>query len=164
MSEITLTWDQQKHLFSLPVMIQVAEKTGIGTIINTKNTQTVMYLDTGSNLTSITEEELDKLEIAVDSLPKVEVSGIGGFTQMPRLKNVNLLLLDKNTIPVQLKLDEIGVTPANIVKVREKKKGVYKRTSTTVRSMLSLLGIDAVIKLKGVIELDMVNLKGKINF
>ena len=161
---IQLTWDLQKRLFSVPARIQIVERNGNGYVTNTKSTNTIMYLDTGSNLTSITDDEIERMGINKETLTKKTVAGTGGFTEIHILQNVSLLFLDSQGNPLVLDLDEIGINSRELKKVRTKKNGVFKQTNTTVTAMFSLLGIDSVIKYRGKIELDMNKLEGRIIF
>ena len=81
MAIIDLTFDQKKKLYSVPVILSKKSMRGI---VNTPGQfnkpvwcPAIMYLDTGSNLTSITENEVDKLNLDRSTFKTQRVGGIG---------------------------------------------------------------------------------------
>jgi hypothetical protein len=161
MTEIALTWDNNKHLFFLTARLDLRSGDGIGRSTVTAQTLAKMYLDTGSNLTSITDTEAERLKIDTHTVETIDVAGIGGVNKTLIVKNLHLFLLDISGNPVEIKLD-VAINPASVKRTREKKRGVFTQTNTVSLEMVCLFGLDALIYLKGKIFLDMSKMIGKI--
>jgi hypothetical protein len=120
-----------------------------------------MYLDTGSNLTSITDIEAGKLNLDTSTFKPQKVGGIGGFVDTPTTDEVDIYVQgDKDTL--QVKLDRIAVHPSQIRKKVKKKSGMYAERGERSAEMISLFGLDALEKLGGKLEINMREKTGTI--
>jgi hypothetical protein len=164
MRAVDLTFDKTRHLFSLPVTLLRKPEPTFGGPANPPYIYRSMYLDTGSNLTSITDKEASGLGINPERLRVEDVGGIGGMTRVPITHDVIIVVLDRNQNPAEIRLDNIGVHRTEIKRKIEKTHGVFKEKGYVGAQMVCLFGLDAVEKLKGKIELDMVSKKGEIQF
>jgi hypothetical protein len=147
MAIIDLTFDQKRKLYSLPVLLSNKSMHGranaFGKSTDSAWYSTIMYLDTGSNLTSITENEVDKLNLDRST-----------FQTQKLMSNGNSML--------DVKLDIIGVHENQIKKKIRKKTGAYVQRGNEVMEMICLFGLDALEKLGGKLEIDMKNKSGRI--
>jgi hypothetical protein len=163
MPSIGLTWDKAKKLFSVPVHLQ-HRTTPSGEPPKYQGCQTIMYVDTGSSLTSITDREAAELLIDVPSLSKEDVAGIGGITKIPIAREIILYFLLADGNPYGLSLDKVAVQPEEISRVREKNRGIYKQTRSIGGKAVCLLGLDAIEKMNGVLSIDMRSKSGSVKF
>ncbi|MCI2413233.1 MAG: hypothetical protein MPI47_07930 [Cuniculiplasma sp.] len=166
MAIIDLTFDQKRKLYSLPVLLSNKSMHGSANAFG-KSTDsawyyTIMYLDTGSNLTSITENEVDKLNLDRSTFQTQKVGGIGGFVELLTTKEVGIKLMSNGNSMLDVKLDIIGVHENQIKKKIRKKTGAYVQRGNEVMEMICLFGLDALEKLGGKLEIDMKNKSGKI--
>ena len=144
MSSTKLTWDVNNHLYSFPALLMYRSETGAGVPgefkDNYSRTNTVMYVDTGSTLTSITVTEAIGLGIEINSLPLEDVGGIGGTAKHPMAQNIIFTILsDKG--PRQATLSNVAVLPAAVRRKVEKKNGVYKERGYVEGKMFALCGL-----------------------
>ena len=82
MPSIRLSWDAGKKFFSLPVHLQ-RNTSGFSEPPQYVSAETLMYIDTGSGISSITDREALQLGVEISSLPKKPIGGIGGLSDMP---------------------------------------------------------------------------------
>ncbi len=167
MPNLKLTWDTAKHLYSLPVMLVYRPMTSVGIPGEVKptytRTNTVLYIDTGSSVTSITETEALALGIDIGTLPTESIAGIGGIIKHSMAKNITFVALS-NGKPLQATLDKIAVLPLEVKKKVEKRRGVYVERGFASSKMFSLCGLDLLEKWKGKVYLDPIARNGHIEF
>lgn len=161
MEFINLTFDINRKLFSLPVMLLKRIKNMMNTSHQiTERCFSIMYLDTGSNLTSITDLEAMKLKLDMNGLKFQKVGGIGGFVNTLKTHEVKVYVQSSsNTIFV--KLDRIAVHPSEI-RGKISKKGIYKAKGVESAEMINLFGLDTLEKLNGKLEINMRDKSGNI--
>lgn len=167
MSSTKLTWDVNNHLYSFPALLMYNSGTGVGIPgeykDNYSKTNTVMYVDTGSTLTSITETEAISLGIVISSLPLADVGGIGGTAKHPMARNIIFVILsDKGTL--QATLSDVAVLPTAVRRKVEKKNGVFKERGYVEGKMFALCGLDLLEKLGGKLYLDPISKSGHIEY
>lgn len=93
MDIIDLTFVQKRKLFSLPVLLMKEVKhMMVPPYEKSERCNAIMYVDTGSNLTSITELEAEKLNLNMSALKHIKVGGIGGFIDTPMTSEVKIYL------------------------------------------------------------------------
>lgn len=163
MSTIELEWDQSTKLFRLPILVGINNPQFIPIGGKPLFTKALFYLDTGSSVSGITDEEISKISINVESLPTEQIAGIGGFTQGRILYNVTFTVF-ANSVPKTVNLPKVNVMPSKISKKVETGRGIYKKRGEIAGKMINLVGIDFLEALKGVISLDFTNKKGEIKF
>ncbi|MCL5732098.1 MAG: hypothetical protein M1285_01745 [Candidatus Thermoplasmatota archaeon] len=167
MTIINLLYDQKKTLFSIPVLLmKKPNHRGVPTVDKLPTNgwcNTIMYLDTGSNLTSITENEVEKLNLDKSAFKNQRVGGIGGFIDTPITEEVDINVSSNDGKFLLVKLDKIAVHPTEIRKKVKKNYGGYVQRGNQTIEMICLFGLDALEKLGGVLEIDMRNKTGKIN-
>lgn len=161
MQVIDLNYDRSKKLFAIPVMLGRMRYMS-GTQFSPKYIQAIMYLDTGSNRTSIIDEEAAKLEIDASVLPREEVGGVGGMTSLPAFEGLTITILDSEGNPINIRMDKVVIFPSKIKKKIEKNNGIYTQHGTVEGKMFNLFGLDAVEKINGMLVIDMANKKGHI--
>lgn len=154
MGSIPLTLDPSKKLFSVPVLVWY----------NSRPENTLMYVDSGSTITSITTKEAESLGIDVRSLPTEPVGGVGGLSQMGVLYNVTLGVFDSTRSPVAVQLKKLGVNPSRVRRVKQRTDGIYKKTRETFSEMICLLGLDFIGELHGELVLRPDKGTGEIKF
>ncbi len=166
MAIIDLTFDQKKKLYSIPVILSKKSMRGIfnapGQVNKPVWCNAIMYLDTGSNLTSITENEVDKLNLDRSSFKTQRVGGIGGFINILTTNEVGITIMGNESSMFDVKLDIIGIHENQIKKKVLKKSGDYVQRENEIIEMICLFGLDALEKLGGKLEIDMKNKSGKI--
>ena len=162
MTIIKLTYDNKKKLFSVPVILFKKAKSGIGRATEKLEAcNAVMYLDTGSNLTSITEDEVEKLHLDSESFKTQRVGGIGGMVNTSTTDAVSVAVQgDSNTLYINL--DQIAIHSSTIKRKLNKGRGFYAERGEETIKMICLLGLDALEKLDGKLEIDMKNKTGRI--
>ena len=163
MPSITLKWDISKKLFSVPVHLsrnisKMRERP------ESYNCDVMMYVDTGSGISSITDKEAYELGYDISSLEKMRVVGIGGFTETPIAHGITVFFFLTDGSPYGLNLEKIMVSPEQVNKVREKTRGDYRQTHTINAEMPKLLGLDAIEKLGGELRLNLRDKTGEIIF
>lgn len=165
MEVIDLTFDEKRNLFSIPVILTKKTLHEMGDIPGklhrTVWCNAIMYLDTGSNLTSITADEAERLYLNQKAFKNERVGGIGGFVETPTTNEVKISVMSRNST-ISLNLDKIAVHSSHIKKKIEKKQGVYVQRGEEMIEMICLFGLDALEKLGGVLEIDVKNKSGKI--
>lgn len=162
-----LTWDANNHLYSFPALLMYVSGPGVGIPgefkPNYSKTNTLLYVDTGSTLTSITETEAFRLDIKISSLPLMDVGGIGGTAKHPMAQNIIFVILsDKG--PRQATLSNVAVLPTAVRRKVEKKNGVFKERGYVEGKMFALCGLDLLEKLGGKLYLDPISRSGRIEF
>jgi hypothetical protein len=164
MSQIILEWDKSKRLYALPVFLyRKTDPMTIGGKLHYVNSQTVMYIDTGSNITSIREKEATELEIDLQSLENMPVAGSGGFTQTKIARNIEIFTQNSQGNPLSVSMDQISIVP-DILKKKEKSKGMYRQRGESEAQMVCLLGLDYIEKINGTLKLDLQNKSGSIEY
>ena len=126
--------------------------------------EALMFIDTGSNLSSITSSEANAIGINVESLNHMDVGGIGGITKTPIANNIGFYLIDDKGNPHSLIMDKIAISNDSVMRVREKSKGIFKQTRTVEASMFDLFGLDALKKLNATLCLNLNKESGEIIF
>lgn len=163
MSFIDLGWDASTKLFRLPILIAINIASPTGSGMARKFAKAIFYLDTGSGISSLTDEKASELGIDYNSLPTEQIAGIGGFTQGHILTNVEFIVLIGNDTKT-VTLPKINVIPSEISKKVEVRQGVYKKRGTSSGKMMCLLGLDYLEAIRGEVCLNFVNKKGTIKF
>ena len=166
MTIVNLMYENNKNLFSIPVILTKKRRSSLGgmpgQVAINEWCNVVMYLDTGSNLTSITEKEVKRLNLDERLFKDQRVGGIGGFVDTPTTDEVGIYVMsDKGALPVML--ERIAVHPSEIRKKIRKNSGMFVQKGEQTVEMISLFGLDALEKLGGVLEIDMKNKTGKVN-
>lgn len=168
MSYIELSFDENKNLFSIPVILtRKVDKPQYGSVSQFKashHINEVMYIDTGSSLSSITQGIADKLSIDVNSLTLSEVGGIGGITMIPVTDDIIIIVGSNDSQFKEIKLDKIAVNPDNLTKKIKKGKGAFKQRGESSTPMFALCGLDALAQMGGKLILDIRNKEGRIEF
>jgi hypothetical protein len=163
MRSIELVFDNSKKLFSIPVMLIKRAPPSFGIPAKAPpHVNAIMYIDTGSNLTSVTDNEAKRLEISNDNLTSEDVGGVGGMSKIPISNQISIFVMDKNNSTLEIKLERIGVNPEKMIKKVEKNRGTYKERGTSTAQMICLFGLDAIEKIRGKLEIDMVSKTGEI--
>jgi hypothetical protein len=165
MAIIDLIFDEKRNLFSIPVILVKKPVRGIGNIPDKSSKlewcNALMYVDTGSNLTSITEIEVDKLNLNRGAFKNQRVGGIGGFMETPTTNEVTITIMSGDSM-IDINLDKIAAHPSQLKRKIQKKQGVYVQKGEEKLEMICLFGLDALEKLGGKLELDVRNKSGKI--
>ncbi|MCW6167900.1 MAG: hypothetical protein LVQ64_05595 [Thermoplasmatales archaeon] len=81
MGRLALVLDPEKGLYSAPVMI-LRGRTSLSTTFP-EATNFEMYVDTGSTITSISEDIARKLGLDLSQFPREHLGGIGGIRMPP---------------------------------------------------------------------------------
>ena len=102
MAVIDLMFDEKRNLFSILVILTKKPSHGMSNIPG-KSTRTewcnaVIYLYTGSNLTSITENALEKLNLNRVAFNSEKVGGIGGFLETPTTNEINISVMSRDSM------------------------------------------------------------------
>lgn len=165
-TSIPLTFDRIKHLYSVPALIYLGGNKGKVLEVNRGNPNvtyhnTLMYIDTGSTVTSITDTDARAMGLDLKSLELELTGGVGGFSWVPYVENVNFLLQGNNNSFGLFTLDRVGVTAS---KPKERKTVGKGNSRTSVRSgeFFPLLGMDALEKMSGELRLNPAKLTGEI--
>ena len=124
----------------------------------------LMYVDTGSNVSSITQVEAEKMSFSIESLPKENTAGIGGFASLSYVNNLQFVLRDSLGSPVAVRLQKVLITPVKVKKVKTKHKAGYDSVEEISSDMICLLGLDVVKSIGGKLILDPSNETGEIKF
>ena len=161
MTSINLAWDKNKQLFSFPVMILKLSYGMPGSKENSLHLNTVIYVDTGSSISSITDNEASKLGLDINKLPTEKTLGIGGLTATRYAKDLTFIALSTNS-PLQAKLAKVAVLPSKVVVKREKNRGEYRETQNYEGNMLCLCGLDLLQYWHGKLVLDLDKMTGVI--
>ena len=165
MAIIDLIFDEKRNLFSIPVILVKKQVRGIGNISGKPSKlewcNAIMYVDTGSNLTSITEIEVDKLNLNREAFKTQRVGGIGGFMETPTTNEVTITIMSGNSM-INVNLDKIATHPSQLKRKIQKKQGIIVQRGEEKLEMVCLFGLDALEKLGGKLELDVRNKSGKI--
>jgi hypothetical protein len=165
MSQIILEWDKSKRLYALPVVLfRKTDPMTIGGKSPYVDSQTIMYIDTGSNITSIREKEATELEIDLQSLENMPVAGSGGFTQTRIARNIEIITRNSQGNPVRVSIDQISIVPDFLKKKEQKSKGMYRQRGESEAQMVCLLGLDYIEKINGTLKLDLQNKSGSIEY
>ena len=122
----------------------------------------LMYLDTGSSLTSIVDIDAAELEIDVPSLPREDVGGIGGVTSLPVTSNVTVTVLDSQNDPINLKMEKVAIFSATVKRKIKRNNGLYTQKGIVEGKMFDLFGLDVLEQLKGELIINMEKKKGRI--
>ncbi len=158
---IGLTYDESNGLFSVPVILS---RIGYKTSFNTQNLriQTNMYIDTGSSLTSIIDIDASRLGIDSSSLPKENIGGVGGITNIPVTNEIAITLLDLQNSPINVKLEKVAIFPSVVKRKIDKGGGLYRQKGTVEGRMVNILGLDSLESLRGKLIINMKGKDGKI--
>lgn len=130
---------------------------------HTKYHNTLMYIDTGSSSTSITDIDAKELGVDINGLDMELTGGVGGFVHLPYISNLTFLLQGENSDYCIFTLKTVFIIKS---KAKEKKvtgKGKHKETSFT-GDFFPLLGIDAFNELKGELYLSPSKGEGQIRY
>ncbi|EQB65383.1 MAG: hypothetical protein AMDU3_IPLC00002G0020 [Thermoplasmatales archaeon I-plasma] len=163
MATISLEWDQSTRLFRLPVLVGIKTPHTVKMPATPSYFKAMFYLDTGSGISAVTDDEISKLGIDYNSLPTEQLAGVGGFTQGHFLTNLTFTVITNGSSET-VNLPKINVMPSEISRKVETGRGMYKKKGTQSGKMICLLGIDFLETIKGVLYLDFVNKKGEIRF
>lgn len=101
-----------------------------------------MYVDTGSNISSITEEVAMRIGLNPAILPTARVGGLGGFSHQAVSTQIDLAVAGR-----MISLDKVSILSPFHEKVKSG-KGVYKREGTMEHPPINLFGLDALAKLR----------------
>ena len=159
MTSIPLTYDRFKHLFFVPALIYLdRSKSGVLEVRKDKSAKFIsctalMYIDTGSTLTSITDIEARTLQVDMSSLERELTGGIGGFSWVPCVENVNFVLQGDNSTARLFTLDRVGINHSKMTQKKVKGKG-NRRLVTDNGEFVPLLGIDALKKMNAELVLN----------
>lgn len=161
MAFIELSYDESKKLFAIPVILSRNKRTS-SLKTETLHKQKLMYVDTGSSRTSIVDSDAVELEINVGNLPKEDVSGIGGITQLPVSNEITITLLDSQRLPVSIQLEKVTIFSSLVKRKIERNKGVYKERGYTQGKMVNIFGLDSLELLKSELIINMKEKKGRV--
>lgn len=168
MPSIPLTLDKFKHFFFVPALIFLDSSIS-GTIQVTRDEtvkfvtcNTLMYIDTGSTLTSITDIEARSLGVDIKTVERELTGGIGGFAWVPCIEKVSFVLQGNNS-PVKFTLDRVGINHSKMKQEKTKGKG-KSHIVTDTGEFVPLLGIDALKAMKAELVINPIKETGEIRY
>ena len=105
-----------------------------------------------------------KMNFSMESLPREDTAGIGGFASLSYINDLQFVLRDSLGSPVAVKLQKVLITPVKVKKIKTKHKSGYVSVEETSSDMICLLGLDVVKAIGGKLILDPSNETGEIKF
>jgi hypothetical protein len=161
MTRVVLTRDTRTKLFVVPAMIL---RSDVKDCIDPGGDPVIlfdMFVDTGSNQSSISEEVAGRCGIALPHRQRQATSGVGGFASTPIISSLPFYLLaDGNPVPVRL--------PRLTVLEDREETEVYQEGPIRKRRIrrlpgVSLLGLDALGALSATLVVSAATDQGSID-
>lgn len=142
-----LSFDERRRLYSVAAVVFLRHApTRMGSSAPAPTAESLrpveMYLDTGSNVTSITEEVATRIGLNMAGLPTERVGGLGGFSHQAVSTEIDLAVAGR-----MISLDKVTILSPFHEKVKSG-KGIYKRKGTMEHPPINLFGLDALAKLR----------------
>jgi hypothetical protein len=145
MGRLSLARDATRGFYCVPGMIQKRLGAPIGSGSPFVNFE--MFVDTGSNQTTISEDVAREVGIDIAKCERRGASGIGGLAKMPVVPKLELWLLEPAEGPVLIRLPQISIMENRELHERQV-RGPLVRSRDSRSGGLNLLGLDALIELK----------------
>ena len=163
MTQVDLEWDKSKSLFAIfAILSRKIPDFNSSTGYKSIRTKVKFYVDTGTTMTSITDEVAKELQIDIKALPRKQFFGIGGIIENPVANDIDIAVLDESSEPRTFKLDIIQIMSASVKKKIEKTRGNFKERGEVIGSMFCLFGLDSIEKLNGELRINMKEKRGMI--
>lgn len=142
-----LSYDESRRLYSVAAVVLLRRSsTFASTPPPTPTAESLrpveMYVDTGSNITSITQEVAVRVGLDPSGLTMERAGGLGGVSSVPVSTQIDLVVAGR-----MISLDKATILRPFREKVKTG-KGVYKREGMMEHPPINLLGLDALAKLK----------------
>ena len=117
---VELVFDKSKNPFAIPVMLKKkVDKPQYGSVSQVGAPHLIneiMYIDTGSSLTSVTERIAEELGIDLNRLTSDEVGGIWGFTTIRITNDIVIIVNASDSQYKEIELEKIATNPDNLSK------------------------------------------------
>lgn len=146
MGRLALTYDEGRHLLVAAVMISAKGSSVAPDAAHALPVE--MLFDTGSSVSSMSEETAALLGIATDRLDRRMTGGIGGMKTAPVIRGVSVWLVPDSGEAREIQLPEMLLWE-NTVDERTSRHGPLRQTGTRRMAGVNLLGLDALCVLGG---------------
>lgn len=168
MKSIELTYDPGKQLYSVPALFFISDPSPGMIQVKRGRTDsifhhTLLYIDTGSNRTTLTDLETEALGINLRNLPTELTGGVGAMSHQPYIDQVTFVLQGKDSQFCQFTLKKVSVVSSKPKTEKIKGKG-KKQIITNTGEFFPLLGVDAFIEIGAELFLNPSRETGQIRY